>query len=283
MNEILLSVLLGVVEGVTEFLPVSSTAHLRIVQSLLNVSLTDEFWKFFAVFIQLGAILAVMVHYRKRLADFTADGLRFSTQPAKLLRHPAGLILIAFVCTAIPAFLLKKIIGQNLESLTVMAGALIVGGVIMMLVDFVFKKGRVESVEAMKPWQAVFIGLVQILSAVFPGTSRSMSTIAAGQVAGLTRNTALEFSFLVSIPIMIVATLYDLYKYVKEFGGAMGFTGVQLVDLAVGFAVSFIVAYIVVGWFLRYVRKHGFFWFGVYRIALGLYLLYTLQSVSTLG
>lgn len=273
MNEILLSFLLGIVEGITEFLPVSSTAHLRITQSLLGISLEDEFWKLFAVFIQLGAILAVMIYYRVRLKEFTADVMKQGFAPMRLLTHPVGLVGIAFVCTAIPAFLLKKIIGQNLENLQVMAGSLFVGGVVMMLVDFVFRKGRMETVEAMKPWQAVFVGLVQILSAVFPGTSRSMSTIAAGQVAGLDRNTALEFSFLVSIPIMIVATLYDLLKYVKETGH-LALSGGQLVNLAVGFVVSFVVAYVVVAWFLRYVRKHGFFWFGVYRILAAVFVLY---------
>jgi undecaprenyl-diphosphatase len=276
MHELLLSAILGIVEGVTEFLPVSSTAHLRIAQKFLGLSLEDEFWKLFAVFIQLGAILAVMVFYRGRLKAFTADAMKNLGSPLKLLKHPVGLIVIAFVCTAVPAFLLKKVIGKNLESLYLMAGSLFVGGVIMMLVDYVFRKGRVDSVEAMKPWQAVFVGLVQILSAVFPGTSRSMSTIAAGQVAGLTRNAALEFSFLVSIPIMIVATLYDLLKYVKETGGRVAFSGLQIADLAVGFLVSFVVAYVVVAWFLRYVRNHGFFWFGVYRILAAGMLLYFL-------
>ena len=274
MNEILLSALLGVVEGVTEFLPVSSTAHLRLTQSFLGISLQDEFWKLFAVFIQLGAILAVMVYYRVRLMDFTTDAIRtLRTRPTALVKHPVGLILIAFLCTAIPAFLLSKVIGDNLESLNVMVGALFVGGVIMMLVDYVFRKGRVETVEQMKPWQAVFVGVVQVLSAVFPGTSRSMSTIAAGQVAGLTRNAALEFSFLVSIPIMIVATSYDLLKFLKASQGAVALTGAQIANLAVGFVVSFVVAYVVVAWFLRYVRKHGFFWFGVYRIVVAVALL----------
>lgn len=274
MNDFLLAVILGVVEGITEFLPVSSTAHLRIAQHYLGVSLEDEYWKLFAVFIQLGAILAVMVLYRTRLLNFLKDGLR-NIGPG-IFKTPAGLIAIAFLCTAIPAFLLKKVIGQNLESLTLMAGSLFVGGVVMIGVDWFCRAGKTTSVEGMKPWQAIFIGFVQVLSAVFPGTSRSMSTIAAGQVAGLSRAAALDFSFFVSVPVMIVATLYDLYKYKKETGG-IALDGHQAAVLGLGFVVSFLVAYAVIAWFLTYVKKHGFIPFGIYRIAIGVFLLLALQ------
>ncbi len=268
MNEYLLAVILGVVEGLTEFLPVSSTAHLRIAQHFLGISLEDEYWKLFAVFIQLGAILSVLVYYRIRLAGLLRSFLR---KPS--LTHPASLVGIAFVATAAPAFLLKKVIGQNLESLWVMIGALVVGGVVMIAVDKVFSaRGSVKILEEMKPWQALVVGLIQVLSAVFPGTSRSMSTIAGGQVVGLTRDAALEFSFLVSVPVMIVATLYDLLKYVKA-GGAM-LNGSQAGVLAVGFVVSFIVAFAAIAWFLAFVRKHGFLSFGLYRIALGVSLYF---------
>jgi undecaprenyl-diphosphatase len=271
MNDYVLALILGVVEGVTEFLPVSSTAHLRLTQKLLGLSLENEYWKFFAVFIQLGAILAVMVYYRARLKEFASEGISLlKSKPAKLISHPIGLIGIAFVVTAGPAFLLKKVIGENLESIRVMAGSLFIGGVIMIVVDLIFsKRGRTDTVEKISPWQAFLVGAAQIASAVFPGTSRSMSTIAAGQVSGLSRAAALEFSFLLSIPIMIVATLYDMFKYVKQSGGAgFAFTGEQFGALVIGFVVSFLVAYAAVAWFLRYVRKHGFVVFGIYRILL---------------
>jgi undecaprenyl-diphosphatase len=270
MNDYLLAVILGIVEGITEFLPISSTAHLRIAQHYLGVSLEDEYWKLFAVFIQLGAILAVMVLYRARLKGFGREAVGLSAKA--LLKHPLSLIALAFLATAIPAFLLKKMIGQNLESLTLMAGSLFVGGVVMIAVDYFCRDGRVKTVEEMKPWQATFIGLVQVLAAVFPGTSRSMSTIAAGQLAGLSRAAALEFSFLVSIPVMIVATTYDLYKYLKETGN-VEFTTHQFGVLSVGFVVSFLVAYVVVAWFLGYVKNRGFIPFGIYRIAVGAFLL----------
>lgn len=270
MNEYLLAALLGVVEGITEFLPVSSTAHLRIAQHFLGVSLEDEYWKLFAIFIQLGAIFSVMVYYRIRLAGLLRSFLR---NPS--LRHPTALVSIAFVATAIPAFLLKKVIGQNLENLHVMVAALVVGGVVMIAIDYVFSsRGQVAKVEEMKPWQALVIGLVQILSAVFPGTSRSMSTIAGGQLVGLTRGAALEFSFLVAVPIMIVATLYDLLKYVKAGGSWL--TPHQSGVLAVGFVVSFFVAYAAIAWFLAFVRTRGFLLFGLYRIVFGIALYFML-------
>lgn len=276
MNDILLSIILGVVEGITEFLPVSSTAHLRISQALLGVSLQDEFWKLFAIFIQLGAILSVVLLYRKKLLGFVRGF------PAYLknfsLSHPISLIFLAFFCTAIPAFLCKKIIGANLENLNVIATSLLVGGVVMIFFDLIFG-GRVSELEKMRPWQAIVIGFVQVLSAVFPGTSRSMSTIAAGQLVGLTRSLALEFSFLVSIPVMAVATLYDLLKYVKEAANP-ALNSQQLLVLGIGFVVSFLVAYVVVAWFLSYVKKRGFLLFGLYRIALGVALLYLIHSGS---
>jgi undecaprenyl-diphosphatase len=283
MNDYLIAVLLGIVEGVTEFLPVSSTAHLRITQSYLGLSLEDEYWKLFAIFIQLGAILSVAVIYRARLFGFLKEALSpafFRRGIKGMLSHPAGLIGLAFVFTCVPAFVLKKVAGQNLENLGVITAALIVGGIVMIAVDWIFaSKGAVKRIEEMKPWQAIWIGLVQTLSAVFPGTSRSMSTIAAGQVAGLNRSTALDFSFLVSIPVMAVATLYDLYKYKKEAAGAV-MTAHQAALLAVGFLVSFVVAYAVVAWFLAYVRKRGFVPFGIYRIALGLFLYFSVLTHS---
>lgn len=276
MSDYLISIVLGVVEGITEFLPVSSTAHLRIAQAFLGVSLEDEFWKLFAVFIQLGAILSVVVLFRRRLWNFAREALRpafFRRGLGGMLAHPVGLIAIAFLATAVPAFLLKKVIGKNLENLGVMVGALVVGGFVMIAVDYAFARGKTTRVEEMKPWQALWIGLVQTLSAVFPGTSRSMSTIAAGQIGGLSRAAALEFSFLVSVPIMVVATLFDLLKYLKE-AGQFALSGHQVGVMAAGFLVSFVVAYGVIAWFLGYVGRRGFVPFGLYRIALGVFLYF---------
>jgi undecaprenyl-diphosphatase len=183
------------------------------------------------------------------------------------------------VITAVPSFLLSKLIGKNLESLTVMATALLVGGIVMWIVDATFTRPRVTHMEEMTLPQAAWIGAVQILSAVFPGTSRSMSTIAAGQIAGMSRPAALEFSFFLSMPTMIVATGYDFLKTVlphhNEVEGnlaPLSVSGHQWIVLAIGFIVSFIVALAVVAWFMRWVRARGFAPFAIYRIVLSIAL-----------
>src|SRR3954466_5373386 len=214
MNDFLLSFLFGIVEGLTEFLPISSTAHLRIVEALFGLNLQDSFWKMYTIVIQLGAILALPVYFWNRILKFLATFPRGEHGDRTIFTHPLSLTLIAFVVTALPAWLLKKQIGQNLESLSVMAWALLIGGVIMWVVDALCTRPRTNHMEEMNLPQAVWIGAVQILSAVFPGTSRSMSTIAAGQTAGLSRPAALEFSFFLSMPTMAVAVGYDFLESV---------------------------------------------------------------------
>src|SRR5213595_4120765 len=222
MQEYLLSIFLGIVEGLTEFLPVSSTAHLRICEALLNIDLHDGFWKMYTIVIQLGAILALPVYFRERILKFLRTFPRGERGDRTVLTHPLSLTLIAFVVTAIPAWALTKQIGKNLENLWVMAWALLIGGVIMWVVDAVFTRPRVTQMEEMSLPQAVWIGAAQILSAVFPGTSRSMSTIAAGQIVGMSRPAALEFSFFLSMPTMVVATGYDLIKTLKHSRNTIG-------------------------------------------------------------
>lgn len=276
MNTYLLAALLGVVEGLTEFLPVSSTAHLRISEALLHIDLGDGYWKMFSIFIQLGAILCLPIYFRKRIAEFLHTFPRGKDGNHTALTHPLTLTFIAFLCTAGPAFLLTKVIGKHLESLVIMGSALLIGGIVMWIVDAMFAdKGNTDDMDKMSLGQAVWIGFCQVLSAVFPGTSRSMSTIAAGQLAGMTRASALEFSFFLSIPTMIVATCYDLLKTLRHkdaAGAALGAVHMDTqawVALAIGFVVSFIVAYGVVAWFMNWVRTRGFVPFAVYRIIVG--------------
>jgi undecaprenyl-diphosphatase len=290
LNDYILSVLLGIVEGLTEFLPVSSTAHLRISEALFHVSLTSGYWKMYTIVIQLGAILCLPVYFRERIAKFIStfpQGKRGDRNP---LTHPLGLVAVAFVVTAIPAFLLTKIIGKHLESLYIIGCSLLIGGLVMWIVDELNSDSeraglgatgtRINTwhMEDMGMGQAIWIGACQILSAVFPGTSRSMSTIAAGQLAGMSRASALEFSFFLSIPTMVVATCYDLLKSVM--GKTENPIGVSQIGahgwvvLAIGFVVSFIVAYGTVGWFMDYVRRRGFAPFAVYRVIVGVAVLY---------
>jgi len=289
LNEYLLSLLLGIIEGLTEFLPVSSTAHLRIAESLLHVSLSDGYWKMYSIVIQLGAILCLPVYFRDRITKFLSTFANGERGDRTLLTHPLSLTLIAFVVTAIPSFLLTKVIGKNLESLYVMGASLLIGGIVMWIVDALKapweKAGpgapgspiHTWKMEDMNLGQSLWIGACQILSAVFPGTSRSMSTIAAGQLAGMSRASALEFSFFLSMPTMIVATGYTLLKSLRGKGenpiGVSQLTSDQWVVLAIGFVVSFIVAYASVAWFMAWVRKRGFAPFAIYRIIVGILVL----------
>lgn len=282
MNDYLLSVLLGVIEGLTEFLPVSSTAHLRIAEALLGIDLQSGFWKMYSIVIQLGAIIALTVFFWGRILKFLRTFPRGANGDRTFLTHPLSLVLIAFVVTAVPAFLLSKLIGKNLENLTVMAAALLIGGIVMWVVDALFVRPRIERMEQVQLPTALWIGAVQTLSAVFPGTSRSMCTIAAGQVAGMSREAALEFSFFLSIPTMFAACGYDLLKTLKphhttEAIAPLTMTPHLWVVLAIGFVVAFFVALVVVAWFLHWVRRHGFTPFAIYRIVLGLALFFALS------
>ena len=285
MHPYLLSLLLGIVEGLTEFLPVSSTAHLRISESLLHISLTDGYWKMYSVVIQLGAILCLPYCFRSRISKFVSTFPRGERNERTVLTHPLTLVLIAFFVTAIPSFLLTKTIGKHLESLYVMGISLVVGGVIMWIVDAMFgpapagSRHKTETMEEVSTLQAIWIGFCQIFSAVFPGTSRSMSTISAGQLAGMSRPSALEFSFFLSMPTMGAATLYELYKTLHARAGetALGRMPVNSQEwmvLLIGFLVSFFVALAVVGWFMNWVRRRGFAPFAVYRIVVGAAVLF---------
>jgi undecaprenyl-diphosphatase len=289
LNDYLLSVILGIVEGLTEFLPVSSTAHLRLSEALLHINLSDGYWKMYSIVIQLGAILCLPVYFRSRIATFLSTFPRGERGDRTPLTHPLGLVTVAFVVTAIPSFLLTKVIGKHLENLYIMGWALLIGGIIMWIVDAMHAKseaagpsasgGRIHTwkMEDMSLGQAIWVGFCQIFSGVFPGTSRSMSTIAGGQIAGMSRASALEFSFFVSIPTMVAATGYTLLKSVM--GKGENPIGVSQIDahgwivLAIGFVVSYIVAYASVAWFMAYVRKHGFVPFAIYRLIVGTLVL----------
>ena len=292
MSDYLVALIAGIVEGLTEFLPVSSTAHIVICQKLMGTDLTSPFWKMFTVVIQLGAILAVVVYFRQRLLEFAHsfwNSLRGSSTnqaPTNLdtevassrhwMAHPLMLVLISFIVTAIPCLLINKWSDKNLESPTVIAIAMIVGGFAMVLIDRAFSaKASTSTMESMSLKQAIAIGSAQILAAAFPGTSRSMATIAGGQVMGLSRVAALEFSFFLSIPVMFAAAGFKLLQFIiKE---PVAIEGSQWVTLAIGFGASFVVALAVIAWFMHWVRKHGFLPFAIYRIIVGALILLFLR------
>jgi undecaprenyl-diphosphatase len=286
VQDYLVAALLGIVEGLTEFLPVSSTAHLRIVEALLGLDLTDPYWKSFSIVIQLGAILCLPIYFRPRILAFLRSFPRGSRGDRTAATHPLTLTALAFVVTAVPALLLTRIIGKNLESLFVMGASLVVGGVVMWAVDALYdvsKQGAfvrhriTDEMDRMSVGQALWIGACQVLAALFPGTSRSMATITAGMLAGMSRPAALEFSFFLSIPTMAAATLYDLMKSLRPGAssiGAIPHTAHAWIMLAIGFVTSFLVAYAVVAWFMTWVRTRGFAPFAIYRIVIGVAVLW---------
>jgi undecaprenyl-diphosphatase len=285
LNVYIQSLLLGIVEGLTEFLPVSSTAHLRIVEAAMRIPLDDAYWIMYTIVIQAGAILALVLLYLERIVGFIKSFPRGESGDRTWKNHPISLTLIAFFFTSIIALPLHKLSEKHLGSIAVMAWALLIGGIIMWVVDA--RASRYEPntlhVEEMTLGQSIWIGICQSLSAIFPGTSRSMSTIAAAQMVGLDRPSALEFSFLLSIPTMLAATAWDLLKSIHPSKSALAagavpvaqvhMTGQNWIVLAIGFVVSFIVAVGVVEWFLAWVRRHGFTIFAVYRIIFGILLL----------
>jgi undecaprenyl-diphosphatase len=290
LNEYLVSVVLGIVEGLTEYLPVSSTAHLRLTEKLLGMSLDSGYWKMYSIVIQLGAILVLPIYFRSHIAKLISTWPEGEKRDCDYLTHPLSLVMIAFVVTAGPSYLLTKVIGKNLESLYVMGSSLLIGGIVMWVIDAMKapweKAGPDAPGSPIHTWkmddihggQAIWIGACQILSGVFPGTSRSMATIAGGQLAGMSRAAALEFSFFLSMPTMAMATLYTLYKSLKGSDevnpiGVAELSGHEWLIIAIGFVVSFIVAYGAVAWFIGWVRKRGFAPFAVYRIILGALVL----------
>jgi undecaprenyl-diphosphatase len=264
-----LAALLGFVEGLTEYLPVSSTGHLVLVSYFLGTE--GEGSKSFDIVIQLGAILAVVLHYRTLLAE-RVRGLFLGKKEAIDL---AVALAIAFVPAAIAGLLLRKAIKHYLFGPFPVAIALIAGGVVMIVVERIRAARKVsitDGLGSVTPARALAIGVGQCFS-LWPGASRSMCTIVAGQLSGLSTSTAAEFSFLLALPTLGAATLYELYKGRGEIFGAVG--GSQLL---VGLVVSFLVAWLVIAAFIRYLRHRGLEVFGYYRIVVAALVLWLIHS-----
>lgn len=249
------TIILGIVEGITEFLPISSTAHLEIAQRLLGI-LTTDFIKSFEISIQLGAILAVLILYWKKLFS---SWLYFRN------------IVIAFIPTGIIGLLLYKIIKSVfLGNIVLAAVMLVLGGVVIIIYENRTRNktddNSLKSIETLPVTDLLKIGCAQAL-AVIPGVSRSGAVIISGRMIGLPRVLIAEFSFLLAIPTMLAATLYDLYK------SGFSFSNGEWGTIGIGFVVSFIVALMVVKWFITYIQKHSFVIFGWYRIVFGIIIL----------
>jgi undecaprenyl-diphosphatase len=249
------SIIIAIIEGLTEFLPISSTGHMIITEKLLQVQETD-FVKVFTVAIQLGAILAVVVLYWKKFFDFSK--WQFYVKLAA-----------AVVPALILGFLFSKKIDALLESAVTVAITMLAGGVVLLFVDNWFSKPSIDTEEKISFPKAIVIGVWQCI-AMIPGVSRSAASIIGGMQQGLTRSAAAEFSFFLAVPTMLAATGYKLLKYYKEMGG---FSANELKQLAIGNVVAFVVAMLAIKLFISFLKKYGFKVWGIYRIVVGAILL----------
>ena len=263
---ILETIIIAIVEGLTEFLPVSSTGHMIIAQNLLGVEST-EFVKAFTFIIQFGAILSVVVLYWKRFFQLNHTPAPEGTGCVKRFLHTFDFywkLFVAFIPAAVLGLLFSDAIDAMLESVGVVAVMLVLGGIFMLFCDRIFNKGSEDTPFTEK--RAFMVGLFQCISMI-PGVSRSMATIVGGMSQGLTRKAAAEFSFFLAVPTMFGATLYKVYKILKT--GGMEMIMDNMTTLIVGNAVAFIVAMLAIKGFIKYVQKYGFKAFGWYRIIVG--------------
>ena len=278
MVEILKAVLMGIVEGITEWLPISSTGHMILLEQIVQFQLSDAFMSMFRVVIQLGAILAVVVLYFDKLWPFckphepAPQGANLGQKLISWLRLDIwrlwGLILIASVPAAVIGLPLDDWLDEHLYNAPVVASMLILYGVLFLVVD----NGRRPSVTHMDQltWKhALVVGIWQVLSLI-PGTSRSGATIVGGLLLGLSRPVAAQFTFYLAIPVMAGASGLKLVKYLLA-GNA--FTGLEIGVMLTGMVVAFVVSLLAIGFLMRYVKKHSFRLFGWYRIALGILVL----------
>ena len=286
--ELLKVIILGIVEGITEWLPISSTGHMILVDEFIKLNVSSEFKEFFLVVIQLGAILAVVVLYWGKLWPFYIRKLSRRTELA-LRRQPAAKrvlftfierfcdkekwilwfkILVACLPTIIIALPFNDFIEEKFNNYVVVAIALIVYGILFILIENYNKRRRprYRSLEELSFKTALIIGIFQVLS-VIPGTSRSGSTIIGGIIAGTSRTVAAEFTFFLAIPVMFGASLLKLLKF------GLSFTGVEIIILVVGLVVAFVVSILAIKFLVGYIKKHDFKAFGWYRIILGILVL----------
>ncbi len=257
MTNPLAAAVLGIVEGVTEFLPISSTGHLIVAADLLRFNSAAAF----EIIIQLGAVFAVVWFYRQALLGQA----RQLPHDRSVRRFWLGIVL-AFIPAAVVGLLLSNYIERVLFSPQVVAVSLIVGGIVLWVVEMIPKKPTTQDASQITLRQALIVGLAQ-LTALVPGVSRSGATIVGGMLSGLTRPAATSFSFYLAMPTLGAATLYSLLKDIGSISGA------GLTNLAVGLVVSFITALLAIGWLLRYIAKHDFRGFAVYRIVAGTVIL----------
>lgn len=275
--ELLKSVIFGIIEGITEWLPISSTGHLILAEQFIKFKeVSPEFWNMFQVVIQFGAILAVVVIYIKQIWPFTKDKEKAIKRTGilsifnKKIMNLWGKILVACIPAAIIGLLFDEVFEELFYNPVCIAIALIVFGIAFIVIENWNKKrkGKLKETDNEITYKdAIIIGIFQLLAAIFPGTSRSGATIIGGLLIGLSRPNAAEFTFYLAIPTMLGASLLKLVKF------GLGFTGIEIAVLLVGMLVSFLVSIAVIKFLMSYIKKHDFKVFGYYRIILGIIVL----------
>jgi undecaprenyl-diphosphatase len=254
------TIIIAIVEGITEFIPISSTGHMIIAEKLLNVA-DDGFNTVFTVAIQLGAILSVVVLYWKKFFDFSR--WQFYVKLA-----------VAVVPALILGFLFSSKIDALLESSTTVAISMLAGGIVLLFIDNAFKNPEVHNENEVSFANGFIIGVWQCI-AMIPGVSRSAASIIGGMQQKLTRSAAAEFSFFLAVPTMLAATVYKIYKYIKENGS---FTSDQIKILTIGNIIAFVVALFAIKFFITMLKKYGFRMWGIYRVVVGIALLIMLYT-----
>ena len=270
--EILKAVLFGVVEGITEWLPISSTGHMILLNEFVKLDVSPEFWNLFLVVIQLGAILAVVVRFWSTIWPFKRVKRKNGTSRIVFRKQTLFLwlkALVACIPAGVVGVLFDDWIDEHFYTPTVVGTALLAVGILFIIIETVNanKVPRVDRLRDLTFGDAFIIGLFQLVAAVFPGTSRSGATILGGRMIGVSRTVASRFTFILAIPVMAGASLLKLVKY------GLHFTGPELAILGTGMVVAFVVSMVVIGLFMNYIRKHDFKVFGWYRIVLGILVL----------
>ena len=266
--EILKAALYGILEGITEWLPVSSTGHMILFEEILPMKVSENFWNVFLVVIQLGAILAVVLLYWNKIFPFN-----FKNKNRPFIRHDImnlwGKILVACIPAAIVGIAFDDILEKYLYTSVVVATMLVLVGIAFLIIENRnrHKRARVTSLQELSYVDALRIGVFQLIAAIFPGTSRSGATILGGLMIGVSRTIAAEFTFFLAIPVMFGASLLKLLKF------GLSFTGAELAILCTGMIVAFLVSVIVIRFLMSYIKKHDFKIFGYYRIVLGIVVL----------
>ena len=266
--DILKSVLYGVIEGITEWLPISSTGHMILFEELVKMDVSPEFWNVFLVVIQLGAILAVVLLYWNKIFPFN-----FKNKNRPLIRYDImnlwGKILVACIPAAIVGILFDEFFEKYLYNSVVVAIMLVLVGLAFLVIENKNKgrRARVTSLQELTYMDAALIGGFQLIAAIFPGTSRSGATILGGLMIGVSRTIAAEFTFFLAIPVMFGASLLKIVKF------GLSFTGAEVAILLTGMVVAFVVSVVVIRFLMSYIKKHDFKVFGYYRIVLGIIVL----------